>query len=279
MPIDGIVKVWLLLQSPDRPKSTSAASNFLNRHFTQSPPFQMAAWMHECIDAKSQVALPLSLRSQPLWRSWIRCFATRRLRFGALDSEGNLIMPCHMLVRCLLEISTLLRCGQINLVLELRTKTFGFGRQLEAGMRWNLDPQIHTEILLPPFYSEVLYKCGDTARRWFWFVRCQSQPWTLGIWRSSDISKTLGRGFHFVWSHMRHFMDRQDMQMKQVLDALSAFGCTFEVQTILNSLPYRNGPARFFLSTTTSRMTMLYKIRQCNVGYMYIFILLDSWSR
>lgn len=66
MPIDGIVKVWLLLQSPDRPKSTSAASNFLNRHFTQSPPFQMAAWMHECIDAKSQVALPLSLRSQPL---------------------------------------------------------------------------------------------------------------------------------------------------------------------------------------------------------------------
>ena len=67
-------------------------------------------------------------------------------------------------------------------------------------------------------------------------------------------------------------MDRHDMQMKQVLDALSAFGCTFEVQTILNSLPYRNGPARF----TTSRMTMLYKIRQCNVGYMYIFILLDS---
>ena len=69
-------------------------------------------------------------------------------------------------------------------------------------------------------------------------------------------------------------MDRHDMQMKQVLDALSAFGCTFEVQTILNSLPYRNGPARFFF--TTSRMSMLYKIRQCNVGYMYIFILLDS---
>ncbi len=234
----------------------------------------MDAWVYRC---KSNLACivtkePASLKELDslLRSSDLRTFNGQLWIWDVGICTKKLGMPHVVMLFIVGDINSCFKSGQITV-----TRFWSWGQRhldLVESLRRGWD-EIWIHRSTRKFYSHGFTqknfytnaKCGDTVRRCFSFVRCQLQPWTLGRKLSIDISKTLGCGFHFVWSHVRHFMDRHDMHMKQVLDALSAFWCTFEVQTIFYSLPYRKWYCQVLL-----KYTMLRNIRQCRL-YVHIY--------